>query len=113
MDPTPANLARAKQFVLERWRERAEELEHPVPTDLSGACKFASLFAQAVFGGKLRGSWRHQYVELNGQIIDLTGDTIHYHDRDFWMNRQHRESLESCKPRVQSWLEQWKIETPQ
>ena len=40
----PELVALARQFVLRKWRERAQERGHPEPPgDLSSACKFASL----------------------------------------------------------------------
>jgi hypothetical protein len=114
---TPELVARAQQFILRKWRERAQERQVSEPTDLSSACKFASLFAQQIFGGQLRGNWDHQYVVLpNGQRLDLTepsqnladiqvaGRDPYQHDQRFWNNREHRESLASCKPRVNQWV---------
>jgi hypothetical protein len=78
---TPENIARAKAFVMKKWIERHYEQNGsydrppPAPTDLSNACKFSSLFAQAIFGGKLRGNEGHQFVELpDGQRLDLNFD---------------------------------------
>jgi hypothetical protein len=82
---TPKNIERARQFVLHKWIDRfheryphlaAQEPKDPdYPIDLSASCKFTSLFAQAVFGGRIRGNEGHQYVELeNGQILDLNID---------------------------------------
>lgn len=82
---TPENVERAKAFALEKWvarfHERYPYLANKVPRDadypidLSFACKFTSLFAQAVFGGRLRGNEGHQYVELNdGTTLDLNID---------------------------------------
>lgn len=115
---TPENIARAKAFVFGKWRERATERGHTVD-DLSGACKFSSLFAQRVFGGKIKGNHDHQYVVLDdGQILDLNADaadvrelSIPYrHDRRFWNNKEHRESLNSCLPRVETWLKEFENE---
>jgi len=118
-------LDRAKTFLLEGWRERAKEKGKTEPKDLSGACKFASLFALEVFGGELRGNSEHQFVRYNSAtILDLTegssqsaawskaGVDPFEHDQDFWLNDEHRDSLESCLPRVEAWLEQWRAQYP-
>ncbi len=69
---TPETLELARLFVMERWRERAAEIGNPEPADLSGSCKFSSLFAQAVFGGEIQGNYEHQFVRLeNGGVLDL------------------------------------------
>ena len=115
LDPTSDNLQRAKRFVLRKWRERSEERGYPRPNDLSGACKFASLFVQQVFGGKLRGNEWHQFVVREGIVIDLAEDVEdvkamphpYRHDRSFWNNPEHRESLSSCTPRVKRWVEEF------
>lgn len=74
---TPENIEAAKRFVMTKWVERHNERspDAPAPTDLSNSCKFTSLFAQGVFGGRLRGNEGHQYVELpNGERLDLNSD---------------------------------------
>jgi hypothetical protein len=122
--PTTENVDRAKAFLLRKWRERAAERQHEEPADLSNACKFASLFAQRIFGGQLRGNWDHQYLILpNGQRLDLTepsqnlagiraeGRDPYRHDRRFWNNRDHRESLASCRPRVDRWVSEFLAQT--
>lgn len=116
---TPENIEKAKAFVLKKWRERATERGLRAPTDLSSSCKFSSLFAQRVFGGKLRGNWDHQFVVLpDGKVLDLNLDAEdvralddpHRHDRSFWGNREHRESMASCEPRVAAWVEEFRRE---
>ena len=113
---TPENITKAKEFVFRKWQERAKELGRPEPTDLSSSCKFGSLFAQKIFGGKLQGNYDHQYVVLaNGQIIDFSHDAadvqklkkVYYHDSLFWNNPDHRESMKSCLPRVNKWVDEF------
>lgn len=105
MLPTLKNIKKAKEFIFSKWKERALEKNKPEPTNLDNACKFASLFALEIFGGKLRGNSEHQWIEINGIIIDLTDNNTNYeHDDDFWMNEEHAESLESCMPRVEDWV---------
>jgi hypothetical protein len=121
--PLPASpevLLWARDFALQKWRERASERQLPPPADLSGGCKFVSLFANRLFGGELRGNWDHQYVVLsNGQQIDLTkpsenlaliikgGKDPYRHDSLFWGNADHLESLESCGHRVDAWVKEF------
>lgn len=118
-DASPEAIEQAKRFVLAQWQarhlERHGELgKDSLPTDLSSSCKFSSLFAQAVFGGTLQGNYHHQFVRLpSGQRLDLNedaqdvqalGEQAHRHDPVWWGNRDHREAMESCLPRVQAWL---------
>ena len=109
---TPENIALAKEFLLEKWKERGVERGFP-KNDLVGACKFGSLFAQEIFGGELKGNWHHQFVKLGDQIIDLTDaigvnvDDPHRHDDDFWGNTEHKDSMESCRPRVEKWVQEF------
>jgi hypothetical protein len=126
LPPTPGNVAAAKSFALRKWQERAREQRRDVPTDLSNGCKFASMFAYRVFGGQMRGNWHHQFVELpDGTRVDLTDAAgvpsehsehpgmspkkvdPYKHDKRFWFNRDHRETLESCIPRVDKWVEEF------
>jgi hypothetical protein len=113
---TAENIAAAKAFVMRKWTERAVELGRPVPSDLSNSCKFSSLFAQAIFGGRLEGHVDHQYVRLtDGSILDLNAEAAdvkamanpHRHDSRFWGNAEHADALRSCKPRVDRWIEEF------
>lgn len=115
LEATPENIERAKEFVLKKWRERAAERGYPEPEDLSSSCKFSSLFAQAIFGGQIQGHYEHQYLVLNGEIIDLNKDAAdvkamdepHEHDESWFGNPEHLDSLESCKPRVRDWVREF------
>ncbi len=122
---TPENIAAAKAFVLKKWQERAIERGGPnatLPDDLSSSCKFSSLFARAVFGGKLEGNFDHQFVRAkDGTIIDLNidaadvkelGDQAHRHDILFWGSRDHRDSVRSCVPRVKEWVAEFLADYP-
>ena len=117
---TPELVNKAKQFLLMKWKDRSKERGSPDPTDLSSACKFASLFAQQIFGGKIQGNWHHQYNVLpDGKVLDLTepskdiiaiqsaGHDPYIHDKSFWNNYEHRESMKSCKPRVNAWVKEF------
>lgn len=116
LEATPENLQRASEFVLKKWRERAAERGYPEPEDLSSSCKFSSLFAQAIFGGQIQGHYEHQYVVLNGEIIDLNKDAAdvkamddpHDHDESWFGNDEHIDSMESCKPRVMDWVREFR-----
>jgi hypothetical protein len=114
---TPENIERAKEFVFDKWKERATERGSPEPLDLSYSCKFTSQFARKLFGGKLQGNYDHQYLKTaDGQIIDLNLDADdvkalsdpHAHDPAFFGNRDHRNSMKSCLPRVNKWVEEFK-----
>jgi hypothetical protein len=109
LDPTEENIALAQEYVWLKWKERSCELDRPEPTNLSGACKFASLFAREMFGGEIAGNYLHQYLVHKGRVIDLTGSdgaklNAYHHDRKFWLNPEHKESLISCAPRVSDWV---------
>lgn len=121
---TPKNIEKAKAFVLAKWKERAEERGHAEPEDLSSSCKFSSLFAHRIFGGKLQGNYDHQYVVVDGEIVDLNVDAKdvrdlmddgidpHEHDSDFWGNEDHLESLASCDARVYKWVQEFNALNP-
>jgi 2'-5' RNA ligase/GNAT superfamily N-acetyltransferase len=109
-------IGRAKEFLAEKWTQRHTELQREgVPTDLKGACKFASLFAQKLFGGRVRGNPEHQIVQTPHRIIDLTDqfdpNTFH-HDKEWFGNPEHEESMQSCMPRVNQWYEEFKQKYP-
>jgi hypothetical protein len=123
--PTPEAITRAKGVALQGWRERARERGYAEePTDLWGACKFASLFAQRLFGGDLRGNEHHQYLVLDDVRIDLTEDSLglvelrrkhidpYRHDARFWGNAEHRESMASCAARVDAWVAAFRSPMP-
>lgn len=103
---------RAKAFLKGKWEERHRELgREGAPADLSGACKFASLFAQRLFGGRIVGNPQHQVVQLAaGRMLDFTDaydPNTFYHDKEFWDNPEHRESMKSCEPRVNDWVDEF------
>ena len=116
LEPTDENIKKAKDFVFQKWKERAIERMAREPMDLSSACKFSSLFVKMVFGGTIKGSWGHQYNDIGGRVVDINsdaGDVLsladpHFHDRKFIGNRGHNESLESCMPRVKKWVEEFR-----
>jgi len=122
IQPTSENLNKFLQFLKEKWTERskqrhdswgdAQDRAWQPPSTLEGACKFTSLFALRLFGGRIRGNEHHQYLELpNGKIIDPVPvpdhDDPQHHDDEFWLNPEHKQSLESCLPRVKGWVNEF------
>ena len=134
---TDENIRAAKKFVFEKWKERAREMGRDEPIDLSSACKFASLFAAKVFGGTVRGNFFHQWVELpSGQHLDLNSEAadvatmlqgeipndtksyaqlnrkklpnpLYTHDDRHMKTRGNKESMDSIRPRVDRWVEEF------
>lgn len=112
---TEENVSKAKDFIFRKWKERALEYGREEPNDLSGACKFASMFAKLVFGGELRGNIKHQFLELDDRLIDLTAGSSdvaamkdpYKHDKRFWNNPEHKKSMQTCEPRVKQWAEEF------
>jgi len=137
INSTPENIAAAKIFVLRKWRERAIERGHDEPADLSSACKFSSLFAAKVFGGKVRGNFFHQWCELpdgrpldindeavdvvamlNGKIPDDTRayasasrktlpQPLYTYHEPHMRSKGNRESMASVEPRVDQWVREF------
>lgn len=104
--PAPENIEAARAFLLDKWYDRAREQGCAEPAGLDSACIFGSVFAQCVFGGRLRGNWDHQAVEhpVVG-TIDLTRrSSAIRHDPTFWGRAEHREKVTSVLPRVARWV---------
>lgn len=115
----------AQAFVMNKWLERFNEkkknweklgdFNESPPADLSGSCKFSSLFAAAIFGGEVQGNEHHQYCVLNNQVIDLNKDANdvkdledpYFHDDYFFGSKDHMASMKSCKERVNAWLKEF------
>jgi hypothetical protein len=103
--------ALAKVFVFRKWVELAAERRIATPTDLSGSCKFGSLFMNRVFGGALRGHYQHQYNLIEGRIVDLSHDAVdvgrmqdpYLNEPGFFDIPEQRASLNGCLPRVELW----------
>src|SRR5271170_6002995 len=113
---TPEWIAKAKAFMKEKWAERHTEMgREGVPTDMAGACKFASLLAQQLFNGQIKGNPEHQVLKRGMDIIDLTDlfdPNAFYHDKEWFGNPEHEESMASCMPRVQQWAEEFRQKYP-
>lgn len=108
-----ATVAELRAFVMERWLERAAELGLPAPTDLSSSCKFGALFCKSLLGGEIRGSFDHLYAFVDGRVVDLSEGAAdvaalaepYRNDPAFLGSEDLAASLESCLPRVTSWIE--------
>ncbi|MGZ5077117.1 MAG: transcriptional regulator [Methylobacter sp.] len=107
--------AQAKVFVFRKWCEQAAERGVAPPTDLSGSCKYGSLFMNRVFGGSICGHYEHQYNLIGGRIVDLSHDAMdvgrisdpYLHEPDFFNIPQKQASLNGCLPRVERWVSQF------
>ncbi|BBL75532.1 transcriptional regulator [Methylomagnum ishizawai] len=117
---TYENFARAKVFLFEKWRERAVELRLDTPVDLSGSCKYGSLFMQAVFGGTIRGHFQHQYNFIDGRLVDLSHDAAdvgrmcnpYLHEPEYFAIPELQASLARCLPRVECWTAEFLADPP-
>ncbi len=104
--------ALAKAFVFRKWCEQAAERGAFPPTDLSGSCKYGSLFMNQIFGGVICGHYEHQYNIIGGRIVDLRHDAIdvgkikypYLHEPDFFAIPEKLASLNRCLPRVMNWV---------
>lgn len=118
--PDERMLSELQAHAMMLWRERAEELDLPIPSDLSGSCRFTSLFVQSLFGGDIRGNWDHFHVRTrDGTVIDLNasaedvlaikaaGRDPYRHERRFVSSRDVREIFDTCRPRVEAWTSEW------
>lgn len=109
------HFASARAFVFERWCELAGERGLARPQDLSGACKYGSLFVQQVFGGTIRGHFEHQFNRIGGRIVDLSHDALdvgrmsnpYLHERDFFSVPEVQRSLAGCLPRATRWADEF------
>lgn len=109
------NFAKAKVFVFGKWRENAVDGKLIQPTDLSGSCKYGSLFMQYVFGGAIRGHYEHQYNFINGRLVDLSHDAVdvgcmsnpYLHEPTYFVIPEFQASLNQCVPRAKIWAEEF------
>lgn len=114
-DYSYAEFAHAKRFVFDRWCELSIERHKALPADLSGSCKYGSLFMNQVFGGTIQGHYEHQYNIIGGRIVDLSHDAMdvgkmqnpYRHEPDFFVIPQKKISLSQCLPRVKRWVIQF------
>ncbi len=107
--------AQAKVFVFRKWCEKSAERHALPPVDLSGSCKYGSLFMNLVFGGMIYGHYEHQYNIIGGRIVDLSHDAIdvgritnpYLHEPEFFAIPEKQASLNGCLPRVEIWVVQF------
>lgn len=126
-----------KAFLFDKWKERAREQHRPEPADLSGACKFAALFAKSILGGEIVANDFHTWLVSSGEIIDLCSDArdvqemkdgvfpsyavsyaehhglkvpdnVYTPDTTFMRSADFRNSIRSNIPRVNLWVKEWK-----
>jgi hypothetical protein len=70
--PAAFGVSAAADFVAKAWERRPINMRVEGMGTL-GACKFASLFAVGVFGGKMQGNFHHQWaVTPDHGVVDLT-----------------------------------------
>lgn len=110
-------MAQARLFLKKKWTERFQERNGAgkAPADMSGSCKFVSMFVQRVFGGEIRGNRQHQFNVIDGKVVDFNHDASdvreiadpHRHDPKFWGNSEHVKSMQSCEQRVAAWVEEF------
>ena len=118
LDYSYAHFALAKSFVFRKWCDLATERGLVLPVDLSGACKYGSLFMHGVFGGSIRGHYQHQYNHIDGRTVDLSHDAAdvgamgqpYLHEPDYFALPSLRSSLDACVPRVNEWVIEFLIE---
>lgn len=118
LDYSYDHFAHAKVFVFRKWCEMVVERCAPPPTDLSGSCKYGSLFMNSIFGGAIHGHYEHQYNIINGRIVDLSHDAIdvgkiinpYHHEPEFFEIPENQISLNGCLPRVERWVSQFLTE---
>jgi hypothetical protein len=109
---TADGFAQAKAFVFHRWCELATEQAWRPPSDLSGACKYGSLFVREVFGGVIQGHYAHQFNRLEGRLVDLSHDALdvgrmsqpYLNDATYFEIPEYQQQLAACMPRVQRWV---------
>jgi hypothetical protein len=110
--------AQAKVFVFKKWCERAIERGAITPVDLSGSCKYGSMFMCLVFGGSISGHYEHQYNIIGGRIVDLSHDAFdvgriknpYLHEPDFFLIPEKQLAMNSCLPCVNIWVVQFLAE---
>jgi hypothetical protein len=110
---TEETITIAKDVMRDLWNERRQECGLPPTDDRSSSCKFASLIARELFGGRLAGNEMHIFVVRNGEVLDLNEEQAdvlllagqaHFEYPKCVLHRDYRASLGTCMPRVRHWL---------
>lgn len=109
------NFAAAKTWFFAQWTDFAEERQVEAPDDLSGSCKYGSIFMQSAFGGAIRGHYAHQFNFIGGRRVDLSHDALdvarmrnpYLHELDYFLVPALQASLASCLPRAERWASQF------
>lgn len=119
LEPTPEILSDIRSFLLEKWRERAEEgfaEGVTIPVDLSASCKFSALFASVVFGADIVGNENHVFNIVDGEILDINaeaddvrrmGESAYEIDEEFMLSEDFDRSMRTCVQRVTEWLNEY------
>lgn len=110
-----AAFAAAKLWFFGRWCDLAAQQGLNAPGDLSGSCKFGSIFMQAVFGGSIRGHFEHQYNFIDGRVVDLSHDAAdvgrmrnpYLHEPDYFDIPEVQSSLAGCQVRAERWASEF------
>ncbi len=112
--PSSENLTLVRDFLLEKWQERAKEMHptEPLPTDLADACKFSALFGSVIFAADIAGNYDHVYNVVDGEIIDINADAadiagrdgMYRHNAAFINGEDFAVSMQSCVRRVSTWV---------
>jgi hypothetical protein len=115
---TPRNILVANEALDALWEERQKQRDVVPNGSRSGSCKFASLLARSLFGGRLAGNANHVFVVNDGKIIDLNehqsdvvllGQKAHIQFNSVLYHIDYREALSSCLPRLEKY-ESWILE---
>ncbi len=110
--------ASAKGWFYLRWSAWSDERGLPPPADLSGSCKYGSLFMQSVYGGGIRGHFAHQYNFIDGRVVDLSHDALdvgrmrqpYLHEPDYFLVPQLQQALAGCAPRALRWAAEFVVD---
>ena len=112
--------AAAKHWFFMEWTDFAQERQLAAPLDLSGSCKYGSLFMQSVFGGAIRGHFAHQFNHIGGRLVDLSHDALdvgrmrnpYLHEPDYFAVPALQASLVGCLPRAERWADRFVASCP-
>jgi hypothetical protein len=112
------SFAAAKSWMFDQWTDFAAERGLARPVDLSGSCKYGSIFVQSVFGGSIRGHFEHQYNFLGGRLVDMSHDALdvgrmrnpYLHEPEYFNIPELQTSLATCVARAERWADEF-VET--